>query len=138
MNNPRAVLDAIDEVFSLAYWMTGSEATAGLLVSQTYQGLTESSTMISLYQSFRNAYLNAFGQTPILIDEVSLISDGDVARAVITLPSDFKMAVLFADVAELSHRDIATIVEKPIETVRAWLHWGRKLLAKELVSVYQN
>jgi DNA-directed RNA polymerase specialized sigma24 family protein len=138
MNHRRAVLDAIDEVYNLAYWMTGNEATAGLLVSQTYQSITEHSTMLSLYQSFRNCYLKSFGQTPIAIDDEGLIADGDIARAVIALPSDFKMAILFADIAELPHRDIASIVEKPVETVREWIHWGRKLLSKELASAYQN
>ncbi|MCS6989157.1 MAG: RNA polymerase subunit sigma-24 [Chloroherpetonaceae bacterium] len=133
------VLDAIDEVYNLAYWMTGNEATAGMLVSQTYDALDKNSTLVDLYKSFRNRYLKAFGQTPVMSDEEAAeIADSDVARAVIMLPTDFKMAVLLADVAGLSHHDIAAVLEQPLATVREWLHWGRKLISKELAEQYQN
>lgn len=133
------VLDAIDEVYNLAYWMTGNEATAGMLVSQTYSAIDQRASLISLYKAFRENYLKAFGQTPVIsAEEAAEIADTDVARAIITLPTDFKMAVLLADIAGLSHRDIATIVGHSVEAVREWLHWGRKLITKELAEQWQN
>lgn len=133
------VLDAIDEVYNLAYWMTGNEATAGMLVSQTYSAIDKNATLVSLYRAFRENYLKAFGQAPVLsAEETAEIADTDVARAVVALPTDFKMAVLLADVAGLSHRDIAMVVETSVEAVREWLHWGRKLITKELAEQWQN
>jgi DNA-directed RNA polymerase specialized sigma24 family protein len=133
------VLDAIDEVYNLAYWMTGNEATAGMLVSQTYSAIDKHSTLVSLYKSFRKSYLKAFGQTPVIsAEEAAEIADTDVARAIVALPTDFKMAVLLADIAGLSHRDIALVVENSVEAVREWLHWGRKLITKELAEQWQN
>ncbi len=132
-------LDAIDEVYNLAYWMTGNEATAGMLVSQTYNSIDKHASLVSLYKAFRENYLKAFGQTPVLsAEEAAEIADTDVARAVVALPTDFKMAVLLADIAGLSHRDIATVVETSVEAVREWLHWGRKLIIKELAEQWQN
>ncbi len=133
------VLDAIDEVYNLAYWMTGNEATAGMLVSQTYSAIDKHASLVSLYQAFRKSYLKAFGQTPVLSEEeAAQIADTDVARAVVALPTDFKMAVLLSDIAGLSHRDIAAVVETSVEAVREWLHWGRKLITKELAEQWQN
>lgn len=133
------VLDAIDEVYNLAYWMTGNEATAGMLVSQTYSAVDKHATLVSLYKAFRENYVKAFAQTPVLsAEEAAEIADSDVARAVVTLPTDFKMAVLLADIAGLSHRDIAIVVENSVDAVREWLHWGRKLITKELAEQWQN
>lgn len=133
------VLDAIDDVFNVAYWMTGNEATAGMLVSQTYSAIDKHASLVSLYKSFRENYLKAFGQTPVLsAEEAAEIADTDVARAVVALPTDFKMAVLLADIAGLSHRDIASVVGHSVEAVREWLHWGRKLITKELAEQWQN
>jgi DNA-directed RNA polymerase specialized sigma24 family protein len=133
------VLDAIDDVFNVAYWMTGNEATAGMLVSQTYSAIDKHASLVSLYKAFRENYLKAFGQTPVLsAEEAAEIADTDVARAVVALPTDFKMAVLLADIAGLSHREIASVVEHSVEAVREWLHWGRKLITKELAEQWQN
>ncbi len=133
------VLDAIDEVYNLAYWMTGNEATAGMLVSQTYSAVEKHATLVSLYKAFRENYLKAFGQTPVMsAEEAAEIADTDVARAVVMLPTDFKMAVLLAEIAGLSHHDIAKVVETSVEAVREWLHWGRKLITKELAEQWQN
>jgi DNA-directed RNA polymerase specialized sigma24 family protein len=133
------VLNAIDELYNLAYWMTGNEATAGMLVGQTYSAIDKHASLVSLYKAFRENYLKAFGQTPVLsAEEAAEIADTDVARAVVALPTDFKMAVLLADIAGLSHREIASVVEHSVEAVREWLHWGRKLITKELAEQWQS
>ncbi len=133
------ILEAIDDVYSLAYWMTGNEATAGMLVSQTYSAVNEHASLVSLYKAFRESYLKAFGQRPVVSEEeAAQITDSDVARVVMGLPTDFKMALLLADIAGLSHSDIAKVVGQSVEAVREWLHWGRKLITKELAEQWQN
>jgi RNA polymerase sigma-70 factor (ECF subfamily) len=41
----------------------------------------------------------------------------DIQSALLQLPSDFKMAVILADVEEFSHKEIADMMDCPIGTV---------------------
>ncbi|MDX2127792.1 MAG: sigma factor-like helix-turn-helix DNA-binding protein [Chloroherpetonaceae bacterium] len=125
---------SIEEIFNLAYWMTGEEATAGMIVGNVYQVLHENATKVELYQAFRETYLGMFGQT-LAKPEVITQDESEIEKALLSLPTDFKMIVLFADIAGLSHQEISEVVEKPVDVVRGWLNWGRKLLASELATV---
>jgi RNA polymerase sigma-70 factor, ECF subfamily len=60
------------------------------------------------------------------------IPDEDVKRALESLPENFRMAVLLADVEGFSYREIAEITDVPIGTVMSRLHRGRKALEKAL------
>ncbi|MHB1927891.1 MAG: sigma-70 family RNA polymerase sigma factor [Acidimicrobiales bacterium] len=59
-------------------------------------------------------------------------TDGDVKAAVESLPEQFRMAVLLADVEGFSYKEIADILDVPIGTVMSRLHRGRKALQKAL------
>lgn len=132
-------LEWIDEVYNLAYWMTGSEAASGMLVSQTYLNPDAITSRVSVFKMFREHFQRGFGQNMTMDHERILQTrDSDVALAVASLPVDFKMAVLLADAENMSHAEISEIVDKPIDTVRSWLHWGRKLLYRELTGRVQN
>jgi len=58
----------------------------------------------------------------------------DLQKALAQIPSDFRMAVLLADVEEFSYREIADIMECPIGTVMSRIFRGRRLLQKQLVD----
>lgn len=132
-------IELVDDVYNLAFWMTGDEASAGMLVSQTYTNPRMVCSKQELFRQFRTSYLKSFGQSATFdTQKVAMIPDADIARAVLSLPSDFKLVVLLADAEEMSHAEIAAIVEKPIETVRGWLRWGRKLLYQELGDKVSN
>ncbi len=60
------------------------------------------------------------------------IPDEDVKRALESLPENFRMPVLLADVEGFSYKEIAEIMETPIGTVMSRLHRGRKALEKAL------
>ena len=60
-----------------------------------------------------------------------LLSD-DVLRAIDTLPIDFRLVVILADLQEFSYKEIAEILECPVGTVMSRLFRGRKLLQKNL------
>ena len=62
------------------------------------------------------------------------IVEGEVARAMDALPTEFKLAVILCDVEEFSYEEIAEIMGCPIGTVMSRLHRGRKLLQKSLYS----
>jgi len=63
---------------------------------------------------------------------MDLFTDAEVKEALESLPEQFRMAVLLADVEGFSYKEIADIMEVPIGTVMSRLHRGRKQLQKRL------
>ena len=59
-------------------------------------------------------------------------TDAEVKEALESLPENFRMAVLLADVEGFSYKEIAEILDIPIGTVMSRLHRGRKALQKRL------
>ncbi|HVM04443.1 MAG TPA: sigma-70 family RNA polymerase sigma factor [Acidimicrobiales bacterium] len=59
-------------------------------------------------------------------------TDDDVKSALESLPDNFRMAVLLADVEGFSYKEIAEIMDVPIGTVMSRLHRGRRALQKAL------
>ncbi|HSZ83364.1 MAG TPA: sigma-70 family RNA polymerase sigma factor [Polyangia bacterium] len=57
---------------------------------------------------------------------------GDVEKALAALPSDFRMAVILADLEDFSYKEIADIMECPAGTVMSRLYRGRKMLQQAL------
>ena len=53
-------------------------------------------------------------------------------RAIDSLPIDFRLVVILADLQEFSYKEIAEILECPVGTVMSRLFRGRKLLQKTL------
>ncbi|NIA24985.1 MAG: sigma-70 family RNA polymerase sigma factor [Gammaproteobacteria bacterium] len=60
--------------------------------------------------------------------------DADVKAAVDSLPENFRLPVLLADVEGFSYKEIAEIMDVPIGTVMSRLHRGRKALERALWS----
>jgi RNA polymerase sigma-70 factor, ECF subfamily len=56
----------------------------------------------------------------------------EIRQALDELPDEFRLAVLLADVEELSYREISDIMGCPIGTVMSRLHRGRRLLKTRL------
>ncbi len=63
---------------------------------------------------------------------LDLITETEVKDAVESLPEQFRIAVLLADVEGFSYKEIAEILDVPIGTVMSRLHRGRKGLQKQL------
>ena len=59
-------------------------------------------------------------------------TDTEVKQAIESLPENFRMAVLLADVEGFAYKEIADILDIPIGTVMSRLHRGRKALQKQL------
>ncbi len=59
-------------------------------------------------------------------------TDAEVKDALESLPEQFRMAVLLADVEGFQYKEIAEILDIPIGTVMSRLHRGRKALQKQL------
>jgi RNA polymerase sigma-70 factor (ECF subfamily) len=63
---------------------------------------------------------------------MDLFPEQEVKEAVESLPENFRLAVLLADVEGFSYKEIAEILDIPIGTVMSRLHRGRKALQKRL------
>jgi RNA polymerase sigma-70 factor (ECF subfamily) len=68
-------------------------------------------------------------------DVLERIPDADVKAALESIPENFRIAVLLADVEGFSYREIAEIMDVPIGTVMSRLHRGRKALERALYAV---
>ena len=66
-------------------------------------------------------------------DEVlDSFTDDEVKQAIESLPENFRITVLLADVEGFSYKEIAEITGVPIGTVMSRLHRGRRALEKAL------
>jgi RNA polymerase sigma-70 factor (ECF subfamily) len=63
---------------------------------------------------------------------LDVLTEGEVREAVESLPEQFRLAVLLADVEGFSYKEIAEILDIPIGTVMSRLHRGRRGLQKRL------
>ncbi|MCZ6726325.1 MAG: sigma-70 family RNA polymerase sigma factor [Acidobacteria bacterium] len=62
------------------------------------------------------------------------VLDVDLQRAIKALPPDYRMAVLLADLEDLSYKEIAGVIDVPVGTVMSRLYRGRKLLESSLLK----
>jgi len=60
--------------------------------------------------------------------------EAEIRSALAELPEDFRIAVILADVEELSYREISDILGCPIGTVMSRLHRGRRILKVKLID----
>ena len=63
---------------------------------------------------------------------MDLFTETEVKEAIESLPDNFRVAVLLADVEGFAYKEIAEMLEIPIGTVMSRLHRGRKALQKSL------
>ena len=63
---------------------------------------------------------------------LDMFVDDDIIEALESLPENFRLPVLYADVEGFSYKEIADILDVPIGTVMSRLHRGRKALQRKL------
>jgi len=121
-------LDILDDIYSLAYWMTGKRDVSQDLVKKTYLYGAPSLDEEVLLRNFRDCYIGEFGQeVDFWFSEKAGSKNIQFTDSLKHSAADIKFSVLLSEISCLSQRQIAEILDKPLETIRVWLFWGRKL-----------
>ncbi len=121
--------EIMDNIYSIAFWMTGDHAVCYNLLKKTYLYAEPGSNEQVMLKTFRYCYVEDFGQEvnswssdEASNDNVMPLGDGLEQSA-----ADIKIAVLLSEISGLTHRQIAKVLEQKLETIRLWLFWGRKV-----------
>jgi RNA polymerase sigma-70 factor (ECF subfamily) len=93
--------------------------------------VVEGSEREAVHERFVSRDATDFAANPEQYFFDRLLSD-DVLRAIDSLPIDFRLVVILADLQEFSYKEIAEILDCPVGTVMSRLFRGRKLLQKTL------
>ena len=64
--------------------------------------------------------------------------DGEVHQALKSLPPDYRLAVLLADLEGFAYKEVAEILDVPVGTVMSRLYRGRRLLEKAMLDFAQS
>ncbi|MEI7695268.1 MAG: RNA polymerase subunit sigma-24, partial [Chlorobium sp.] len=115
-------------IYSLAYWMTGHPGISQELVRKTYLYAAPDTDENALLKTFRSCYIDQFCQ------DINLpLTEQQDQKNILLLDSmkrctaDIKFSVLLSEISSLSQLQISEILDKPLDTIRLWLFWGRKL-----------
>ena len=131
----RTPMDLMDEIYSLAYWITGSEASATELVNRTYLNVTLDTPEREVFKIFRNCYFDTFSHdNASCIPKPSCNPMEQLGAAILQRDADINLSVLLSAVSGLKHRTISEIIGKPLKTIRVWLSAGRKSLAERILT----
>lgn len=124
-------MDLIDDIYSLAYWMTGSEKASEELVSCTYINADIEAPETDVIRAFRECYLDSYGQQADLDVREPAESARGLFDSFRDWAADIKLSVLLSDLTGLKHGQIADVIGKPVDTIRLWLFWGRKFMMND-------
>lgn len=148
--NPADAEDLVQETFLKAYRAYGSFTAGTNLKAWLYRILTN--TYINKYRKasrrpdevdlgdvedlylYRRVGSEESAEASRTTEDRVLdgLVESDIKRAVESLPENFRIPVLLADLEGLSYQEIADILEIPIGTVMSRLHRGRKAMQKTL------
>lgn len=146
--NPADAEDVVQETFLKAYRAYDSFTEGTNLKAWLYRILTN--TYINKYRKkqrrpnevelgeLQDFYLykrlgeHSGAQVSAESEALDLFVDEDIIEALESLPENFRLPVLYADVEGFSYKEIAEILDVPIGTVMSRLHRGRKALQRKL------
>ena len=125
----RTPLDLMDDIYSLAHWLTGSEKKATELVNSTYLNVGKESSETDVFTTFRSCYLDSIDQDDAYsLPETPCFSKETPETTHLKQDADIRLSVLLSAISGLKHRAISRIIGKPLTTIRVWLSEGRKSL----------
>lgn len=131
MEIKKTPLDLIDDIYNIAYWMTGSEKASSELVSSTYLNTDLNVEETDVLRTFRECYLDTYGQNTELEIQESDCAQASLMDSFKQWTADIKLSVLLSEITGLKHAQISEVIGKPVDTIRLWLFWGRKFFAHD-------
>jgi hypothetical protein len=127
----RGPVELLDQMYTLAYLLTGSLKKTNDLVYKTYERVSSHTSDIGLFKTFREVYHEAAA-----LDEHQN-QRGKANGSAVTLlqeQTDILLAALLVEICALQHFEISIIMNRSIDTIRLWLSLGRKALLKSSMS----
>jgi hypothetical protein len=127
-------LDILDDIYSLGYWMTGNKGVSQELVKRTYLYRDYGQDERVLLRTFRDCYIEEFGQEiDFWFSEKNGKEKIQITDSMKPWAADIKYSVLLSEISGLTQQQISDILDKPLETIRVWLFWGRKLFVNNFL-----
>lgn len=163
-----AALPLFDQLYNLAYWLTGDRTDAEDLVQETYakalkgiRSFQEGTNFRAwIFRILRNTFLtsrsgleaqkttsfdneegDAVTPAHFITPEfitLQLENKAAVVDAIAALPLAYREVVLLSDMEELSYKEIASVLSVPVGTVMSRLSRGRGLLKQALARSSAN
>src|SRR5512144_2625481 len=93
--------------------------------------IVEGSERDAVHERFISREATEYASNPEQYFFDRLLSD-DILGAIDSLPIDFRLVVILADLQEFSYKEVAEVLGCPVGTVMSRLYRGRKLLQKML------
>jgi hypothetical protein len=130
----RTPMDLMDDIYNLAYWMTGSETETNELVYRTYSHVNMNSTETEVFKTFRTCYFDGIDHdSSFNLPNTLHLSQESLEESLRKQNADIKLSVLLSAIAGLKHRTISKIIGKPLDTIREWLSLGRKTFVNDML-----
>ncbi|MBM3163102.1 MAG: RNA polymerase subunit sigma-24 [Chlorobi bacterium] len=136
--NTRGPIELLDQIYTMAFWMTGSLTKTHDLVYRTYQHVDSDTSEVELFRTFRNLCNNRLDLENGLSKQGT--SSGNkqndaLVSALRQQEMDSIFTALLSDLCGLKHSSIAIILGKPLGTIRLWLSSGRRAIANGLLAI---
>jgi hypothetical protein len=132
----RGPIDMLDQMYTVAYWMTGSLKKTNELVYKTYQQVDSGSNEVQLFKIFRKVYYEHFNADKFSLEShctsenpVNFESENDNSEA------DGRLALLFAEVCKIKHRTLSIILDMPVDMIRKLLTSERKSMLLKFLNL---
>lgn len=127
IDGEKTALELMDDIYSLAYWMTGSEKSSSDLLNRVYLHVDIESPEKEVIRMFRICYFDSIGfDTDFSLTNDDCLPEETLTQSLRRCFEDIKLTVLLSEISGLKHRDISEITGRSLETIRTWLFWGRK------------
>ncbi|NTU97611.1 MAG: RNA polymerase subunit sigma-24 [Chlorobiaceae bacterium] len=132
----RTPVDLMNDIYTLAYWMTGSEKSANELVYNTYLNVDSRTLEHEVFKTFRECFLQSIDENISVRGREGVTTKKDFHGVSLRRWfADIKLSVLLSEIPGLKHHEISKIIGKPLDTIRLWLSSGRQSLADSVLSL---
>lgn len=132
-----AAFDRLDELYTVAYLMTGSVKKTNNLVYNTYQHIDAEASEVDMFKTFRDVYYEQCSHENLSLAPNRVSNNtSPLEHENHKHKADSKLAVLFAEVCKLKHRTISRILDEPVETIRLLLTSERKSMLLGALNLF--